>query len=392
MKWKVKKFRLGNISKISYGYTTKASFEKTEYHFLRITDIQDNTVNWESVPFCSLSASDYDKYQLIDDDIVFARTGATTGKSYLVKNPPKTVAASYLIRLRLDDKNILPEFLIQYFQTSEYWSEISSGISGSAQGGFNASKLAELVIPVPPLEEQKRIVEILDESFEAIALAEANTKKNLANARELFDSYLNKIFTDVADHWTQKHLGDVCKFQGGSQPPKSEFSSTPKEGYIRLIQIRDYKTDKRQVFIPKDKAKRFCSIEDIMIGRYGPPLFQILKGLEGAYNVALMKAVPNEKVISKDFLFYFLKNKKILRYIEKSSSRTAGQTGFNKATIEPYPIVFPSLNEQSEVVEKLQQVLNNSQKLEAIYQRKLEALAELKQSILQKAFTGQLTQ
>ncbi|MGB2924038.1 MAG: hypothetical protein WBB82_01945, partial [Limnothrix sp.] len=78
--------------------------------------------------------------------------------------------------------------------------------------------------------------------------------------------------------WQIKKLGEVCEFQGGSQPPKSTFSYTYKEDYIRLIQIRDYKSDKHIVYIPKEKAKRFCKPDDVMIGRYGPPVFQILKG------------------------------------------------------------------------------------------------------------------
>ncbi|MDB4755590.1 hypothetical protein OAG19_02945, partial [Akkermansiaceae bacterium] len=89
--------------------------------------------------------------------------------------------------------------------------------------------------------------------------------------------------------WQTKKFGEVCEIIGGSQPPKSNFISEPKDGYIRLIQVRDYKTDKYITYIPKDKARRFCTKTDLMIGRYGPPIFGIFRGLEGAYNVALMK-------------------------------------------------------------------------------------------------------
>lgn len=145
-------------------------------------------------------------------------------------------------------------------------------------------------------------------------------------------------------------LGDVCDFQGGSQPPKSTFSSICKENYIRLIQIRDYKSENYIVFIPKDKARRLCTKEDVMIGRYGPPVFQILRGIDGAYNVALMKAVPDESRLSKDFLFHFLRTPKIQQYIINLSARASGQTGLNKAAIEPYLISFPSLSEQKRIV------------------------------------------
>ncbi|MFC1836565.1 restriction endonuclease subunit S, partial [Thermodesulfobacteriota bacterium] len=150
--------------------------------------------------------------------------------------------------------------------------------------------------------------------------------------------------------WQSKPLGEVCQFVGGSQPPKSTFSKAEKPGYVRLIQIRDYKSDDHVVFIPRKQAKRLCTADDIMIGRYGPPLFQILRGLEGAYNVALMKAVPDEMQISRDFLFYFLKSPKIQHHVISLSARAAGQSGFNKKTLEPYPIPVPPHPEQQRIV------------------------------------------
>ncbi len=387
--WKFKE--LGAVSVISYGYTESASIEPIGPRFLRITDIQDDRVDWESVPYCNITSADIPKYRLANGDIVFARTGATTGKSFLVNDAPEAVFASYLIRLRLLDKKLLPEFVSLFFQTTGYWKSIKEGSTGSAQGGFNATKLAALSIPVPPLAEQQKIVGILNEAFEAIATAKANAEKNLANASELFESYLNSVFRKGGNGWTKTTLGKVCKFHGGSQPPKAEFSKESKEGYVRLIQIRDYKTDNHVVYIQKTKAKRFCDVNDVMIGRYGPPLFQILRGIDGAYNVALMKAMPNETLITKDFLYYFLKNGDILRYIIDASSRAAGQIGLNKATLEPYPISYPNKEEQTKIVSLLGNLYDDIQRLEIIYQQKLDNLAELKQSILQKAFAGELS-
>lgn len=252
--------------------------------------------------------------------------------------------------------------------------------------------LKELSVSFPTsLAEQKRIVALLDEAFAGIAVALAAASKNLKNARELFESSLNSIFEHGGEDWVDSTLGDVCTFHGGSQPPKALFSSEKTTENIRLIQIRDYKSDKYIVYIPKEKARKFCNDTDVMIGRYGPPLFQILRGIDGAYNVALMKAAPNESLISKDFLFYFLKNGKILRYINMASNRAAGQIGLNKATLEPYPISFPSVEEQQEIVLKLKGLYLETQRLEALYQQKIDALNELKQSLLQKAFAGELT-
>ena len=144
------------------------------------------------------------------------------------------------------------------------------------------------------------------------------------------------------------------------------------------------------MYIPRLQARRFCEINDVMIGRYGPPLFQILRGIEGAYNVALMKAVPDESQLSRDFLFYFLKHPGILQYIIYHSERAAGQIGLTKATIEPYPIAIPPLSVQAEVTQQIDELSGNIERLELIYQQKLAALDDLKRSLLHQAFSGQM--
>ena len=245
-------------------------------------------------------------------------------------------------------------------------------------------------IQLPPLPEQRRIVGILDEAFEAIATAKAHAETNFHNARALFESYLQSVFTQRSKGWAQKTLGAVCQFIGGSQPPKSVFSKTKTADNIRLIQIRDYKSDKHIVYIPRSQARRFCTVDDVMIGRYGPPIFQILRGLEGAYNVALMKAVPDESILLRDYLYYFLKTSAILQYVIYHSERTAGQIGVTKDTLEPYPIAIPSLAEQLKIVQTAMELDAETQRLAALYKRKLAALEALKKSLLHQAFTGQL--
>jgi type I restriction enzyme S subunit len=188
--------RLGDLSRINYGYTESASAEKVGPHFLRITDIQDNGVDWDTVPYCPIDASDLPKYKLADGDIVFARTGATTGKSYLVRNPPESVFASYLIRVQLSDKELLPQFVNLFFQTHSYWDTIRAGLSGSAQGGFNATKLSELVIPFPKSsKEQMSVVSKLDKlTTETQRLARLYERKQAA-LEALKKSLLHQAFT-----------------------------------------------------------------------------------------------------------------------------------------------------------------------------------------------------
>jgi type I restriction enzyme S subunit len=253
---------------------------------------------------------------------------------------------------------------------------------------YKLLKKLEIVYPTRP--GQQRIVGTLDEAFERIATAHANAEKNLQNAPALFESHLQSVFTHRGNGWTETTLGKCCEFVGGSQPPKSVFSKTKKTDHIRLIQIRDYKSDKHIVYIPRALARRFCDADDVMIGRYGPPLFQILRGLEGAYNVALMKAVPDESQLSQDFLFYFLKHSAILQYIIYHSERAAGQIGVTKETLEPYPIALPSLADQETIVETIMKLEDETQGLASLYKQKLAALEALKKSLLHQAFKGKL--
>ncbi|MBI4658305.1 MAG: N-6 DNA methylase [Verrucomicrobia bacterium] len=146
--------------KPQYGYTESAAASPIGPRFLRITDIQAGKVNWETVPYCR--CNEVQKYRLSDGDILFLRTGATTGKNYLVKDPPEAVFASYLIRIRPGSR-ILPEFLWWYFQSGDYWDAVFSGTEDGNRPNMNGSKLAVLEVPFPKNKtEQRSIVARLD--------------------------------------------------------------------------------------------------------------------------------------------------------------------------------------------------------------------------------------
>ncbi len=233
--------------------------------------------------------------------------------------------------------------------------------TGATFKELSTRALASIEIPLPPLSEQQRIVAILDEAFAAIAKAKANAEKNLQNARELFESYLEGVFDQ--EEYEVFQFGEVCELVGGSQPSKEQFIYEPKEGYIRLVQVRDYRTDKFVTYIPKSSAKRFCNKDDIMIGRYGPPIFGIFKGLEGAYNVALMKAVVNQNLCDRAYFYWYLQNNKIREFVEQSSKRAVGQDGIRKELLEKYPVPVPALKDQQFIVCQLEALRAETQKL-----------------------------
>ena len=187
----------------------------------------------------------------------------------------------------------------------------------------------------------------------------------------------------IPDDWDSLNVKDLVSFSGGSQPPKSTFRREKRPGYIRLIQIRDYKNDDYLTFIPEMLANKKCSADDIMIGRYGPPIFQILRGINGAYNVALMKALPNEK-LEKEYLYYFLKQESLFRFIELLSRRSSGQTGVDLVALREYPFPLPPLQEQKAIAEVLSDTDSLIQSIEKLIDKK----KKIKQGAMQQLLTG----
>jgi type I restriction enzyme, S subunit len=364
--------KLGEIAKINYGYTEKSSFKKIGPKFLRITDIQDNNVNWEIVPSCKIENNDIPKYQLSDGDIVFARTGATTGKSFLIKSPPQAIFASYLIRLHiLDSSKLMPEFLFHFFQTNTYWDNIKKGLSGSAQGGFNASKLSEIMIPLPPLSEQQHIVTILDKAFTAIDKAKSNAEQNLKNSKKLFESYLQSIKAEkkplgnLVDIKTGK-LDSNAAVEGGKYP----FFTCSRE----IFAINNYAFDLEAILLAGNNAS----------GDFNVKYF---KGKFNAYQRTYIITVTEERKVLYRYLYFQLLNS-LKEFKEKS---VGSNTRFLKlAMIQNMKIPLPSIKEQQAIVQKLDALSAETKKLETIYQAKINDLEQLKKSLLQKAFSGEL--
>ena len=189
----------------------------------------------------------------------------------------------------------------------------------------------------------------------------------------------------MRDNWVKIKLGDISSLQGGTQPPKNTFIYEPSDGYIRLLQIRDFKSDDKAVYIPIDKKNKTCKEEDILIGRYGASVGKICTGKAGAYNVALMKATSDERLARKYYLYY-LKSELFQKKLISVSIRGA-QNGFNKEGIYNFEVPVPPIEEQKEIVEILDQAFESIAKAKANIEKNIENAKELFQSKLNQIFS-----
>ena len=187
---------VGEIAQtIHYGYTESAINDPVGPKFLRITDIQNNSVNWDSVPYCRIDGTKQQKYLLKEGDLVFARTGATVGKSFLIRGSiPDAVFASYLIRIVLY-KKINANFVYSFFQSQFYWVQIHQGKAGIGQPNVNAKILSQITLPLPSLSEQQAIVFEVERRLSVADAVEATVDAELKRSDALRQSILKQAFS-----------------------------------------------------------------------------------------------------------------------------------------------------------------------------------------------------
>ncbi|QIE56577.1 restriction endonuclease subunit S [Pikeienuella piscinae] len=182
-------------------------------------------------------------------------------------------------------------------------------------------------------------------------------------------------------NWSCDTIGDHIRFEGGTQPPRSTFVFAEKPGYIRLVQTRDFKTDQFKTYIPETERHKTFQEHDVMIGRYGPPVFQIYRGKSGAYNVALIKASARNKKLDRDFMYYTLKQDRLFQLIDTLSRRSSGQTGVDMDALKGFPLPLPPLPEQRKIAEILRTWDEALEKLTALRAAKKDWLTGITQKL-----------
>lgn len=318
------------------------------------------------------------------DTVLVAMYGATAGQVGILRFEATTNQAVCGI---YPNSQFLPEFLF-YFLLSKK-DELVAQATGNAQPNISQIKIKNTEVPFPPHPEQQRIVGILAEAFDGIATAKATAEQNLQNARALFESHLQSVFSQHGDDWKMEKLDNLTDLARGHNPPKSKFSREQKPGYVRFYQIRDGATDDYTVFVPDTPQLHKMKKDDIMLVAYRH-IGRAFRGVEGAFNVALCK-ISNARrdLLDDDFLFHLIPSQYVKGELLKRSERSLIPS-MSIEHLREIKIPLPPIQEQKRLVETINRLTIETQHLESLYQRKLAALAELKKSLLHQAFSGVL--
>ncbi|MGA2675161.1 MAG: restriction endonuclease subunit S [Terracidiphilus sp.] len=401
--------RLGDLtSKPDYGLTASATTERGGPQFLRITDIQDGTVLWPTVPYCAAGAPDSDRYRLRAGDLVVARIGATTGKAYLVENPPAAVFASYLIRIRTGPR-LLPEFLDQFTKSQAYREQIDAGKGGRLKQGVSIPVLQDLRVPLPPISEQRGIANVL----RTVQHAKEATEKVIVATKQLKQSLLTHLYTSgptgmrqaggqesreselgpIPAHWKTAALGDAVVATQYGLSQRGEESG--QYAILRMTNLVEGKLDTtalQYVDLPKAVYEKFSLKKgDLLFNRTNSHELvgkTSLFDLDGQFVFAsyLIRVSTDRAVLDPEFVNYFLNLDRTQSGLRQMAMRAVSQSNINANKLRSVRVPVPPIQEQQRTAAMLSFV---DRKLQA-ERRQSQLLAVLSQRLLHHLMTGKV--
>jgi type I restriction enzyme S subunit len=339
------------------------------------------------------------RFEVHPDDLIMSCSG-TMGRVAIVPSIIRRGIINQALLKLTPSKAVSPEFLKYWMDSPDFQDSLREQSGGAAiQNVASVGILKEIGIPLPPLSEQRRIVGTLDEAFESIAAAKASAEKNLQNARALFESHLQSVFTQRGEGWVEKRLGDVARTQYGLSEAMNEGGKGYKIFRMGELQCGRLIDTGRMKYADIDRAefeKYRLRIGDILFNRTNS--FDLVGktgifDLPGEYCFAsyLVRVLLNARVMLPELLNYFMNSGGFQESVKKKASKSINQANINATILSNENVRFPdSFGQQRSIVECLNSLRTETQRLESIYQRKLAALEELKKSLLHQAFNGEL--
>ena len=394
---------INDISKsILYGVSESAK-TSGKYRLLRITDIQNNSVQWDSVPYTDFDENKAKSYLLSDSDILFARTGATVGKSYLVQGlTEEAIYASYLIRVQTYDA-VLPQYLKFYFESGYYWEQIEQGSVGVGQPNVNGTILGNLHVPIPPIHEQFRIVtelskwmgiiDIIENSQTDLQALIKQTKSKILDLaihgklvpQDLNDEpaldllkHINPDFTpcdnghyeQMPNAWTITTIKDICENINGLWKGKKE--PLVNVGVIRNANFtKDFKLDYTNIeYIDVEQrafVQRHLLNGDLIVEKSGGSdnnpvgraiLYEGKNRVFSFSNFTMVLRVKDKNIVSSKFLYYYILYKYQKGVMRSMQTQT---TGLHNLILDKYlamPLYLPPYSEQQRIIKRIEVIFN----------------------------------
>lgn len=342
---------------------------------------------------------DYVEDYLFDEDLLLV---SEDGANLLARTYPiafsiagKTWVNNHAHVLKFQKK--ATQRFIEFYLNS---IKLDDFVSGMAQPKLNQAMLNKIPVPFPPLPEQQSIVAILDEAFVAIAKAKANAEQNLKNAKGLFESYLQGVFENA--NWEERRIKDITTVINGYAFASKDFKPTNSVKSIKItnVGVKEF-VEESDNYLPEQFKE---SLKDVQVKEgnivialtrtiisAGLKVAIVPKSYDGALvNQRVAALITNEKLVNQHFLYYYLCTSGVAKYVLEHVN-TLMQPNLSINDLKNMSVPCPSLDEQQTILGQLNVLHVETQKLETIYLQKIEALEELKKSILQKAFAGELT-
>jgi type I restriction enzyme S subunit len=390
--WEIRK--LGDVCNFQNGFAFKSNkYRESGLPIIRITNIQNQTLQTNELVY--FNSNDYnvnfEQFKVFKDDLVIAMSGATTGKLG-INNTDTIFYLNQRVGKFIPQEKLFKSYLYYFLSTKV--EESLKMAAGAAQPNLSTEQINNFKIPLPPLPEQQRIVAILDEAFAAIDKAKANAKKNLENAKELFESYLQGVFENKGDDWEEKTLNELVTKLGDGLHGTPKYANEGDYYFVNGNNLTDGEIEfkentKRVTFDEFNKYKKDLTDRTVLVsinGTLGNVAFyrgeKIILGKSACY-------FNLKESVDKNFIRYVLISPYFKNYALKEAT---GATIKNVSlkTMREFVVPIPPLTKQKIIVQILYSLSAETKRLESIYQQKLTDLEELKKSILQKAFNGEL--